>query len=184
MPDSYPTPSPIASLHTEAGRAIPPQLVLGPVLADLTGSERTRLAPALTRSLAHWTTLLRSARIESAEGLVLALWLPVEVEVEVDQAQTCGPALGLLLHRLASRLLMAAIAQLKPELAAHGCAPLPAMTPELVQALAALGLATAQGLPIRRYALFTPDSHAVPATGCAACSLRAGCPGPKTDELP
>lgn len=168
-------------------RPLSPQDILGPVLADLPVPGRTRHVPALTRCLSRWTACLRTIRLESASGPVLALWLPAEVEVEIERSLREEPALGLLLHRLAARLVMAALAGLRPDLAERRCAPLPEIDPALARALTLHDLAAEDGHLTRRYAVLTFEHHGSPRAhrdGCAGCSLRAGCPGPHNRDTP
>lgn len=168
-------------------RPLSPQDILGPVLADLSAPGRTRQAPELTRCLSRWTACLRSTRLESDSGPILAVWLPAEVEVEIEHSLREEPALGLLMHRLAARLVMAALAGLRPDLAERRCAPLPAVDPKLARTLALHDLATENGRLARRYAVLTFE-HGAPLRanrdGCAGCSLRAGCPGPCSGDTP
>lgn len=160
---------------------IPARTILAAVLADLTGPERVRHAPALVRSLSRWAACLHDARLDSDHGPVLAVWLTDGPETEVDQAFASEPALGLLLHRLASGLVMAALASLRPQAAERGCAPWPEPCPGLSAALAAHGLTDAQGRLARRYAVLTHDT---PEAGCADCGLRRSCPGPRHGDRP
>lgn len=162
-----------------AAPGLTPQAVLGQVLADLPGPERVRLAPPLVRRLSDWTGRLRAVRRDSARGVILAIWLPYEVEAEVDLAMSRQPSLGLLLHRLAARLVMAALAGLEPELADRGCAPLAQPGPETASDLAAHGLTDQSGRLVRRYAVLTAIPLDSGASGCSTCGLRAGCPGPR-----
>lgn len=160
---------------------VQPQAVLAAALADLPGPARARHAPDLARRLPDWTASLRAARLDSIHGPVLAVWLADGPEAEIDEAMAGEPALGLLLHRLASGLVMAALACLRPQAAERGCAPRPEACPGLNRALAAHGLIDAQGRPARRYAVLTRDT---PDAGCADCGLRHGCQGPRTGSLP
>ncbi len=160
---------------------VQPQAVLAAALADLPGPARARHAPALARRLPGWTASLRAMRLGSSHGPVLAVWLAEGPEAEIDQAMAGEPVLGLLLHRLASGLVMAALACLRPQAAERNCAPRPEICPDLDTALAAHGLADAQGRPARRYAVITHDT---PDAGCADCGLRHGCQGPRTGSLP
>ncbi|EGJ51135.1 hypothetical protein [Desulfocurvibacter africanus] len=181
--DSHPhQEAPLSSAPYEIGAiTLAPQSILGPVLADLPAPGRTRYAPSLARCMSLWAACLRTARLESAGGPILALWLPAEIEAEVERTLSEAPALGLLLHRLAARLVMAALADLRPDLAERSCAPLPEIDPTLARALLLNGLATDDGHLARRYAVLTFDNHGSLSShqdGCAGCSLRAGCLGP------
>ncbi|EMG39022.1 hypothetical protein PCS_00664 [Desulfocurvibacter africanus PCS] len=174
--------APLPSAPCEIGaKTLAPQSILGPVLEDLPAPGRTRYAPSLTRCLSLWAACLRTARLDSAGGPILVLWLPAEIEAEVERTLSDEPALGLLLHRLAARLVMAALAGLRPDLAERQCAPLPEIDPTLARALLLRGLATHDGRLARRYAVLTFDNHGSLSShqdGCAGCSLRTGCQGP------
>jgi hypothetical protein len=187
--DSHPhQEAPLLSAPISVGDiTLAPQTILGPVLADLPAPGRTRFAPTLARCLSLWAACLRTARLDSAGGPILVLWLPAEIEAEVERTLSEEPALGLLLHRLAARLVMAALADLRPDLAERSCAPLPEIDPTLARVLSLHGLAADDGHLARRYAVLTFDNHGSFPTrrdGCASCSLRAGCPGPCNGNTP
>lgn len=173
--------------HVAESVSLTPQDILGPVLADLPAPGRTRHAPALARCLSRWSSCLQIVKLESAGTPLLAVWLPAEVEAEVERTLIEEPALGLLLHRLAARLVMTALAGLRPDLAERHCAPLPAIDRALARSLSLQGLTADAGHLARSYAVLTYDTRGTfPAsrTGCEGCSLRAGCPGPRDGNEP
>ncbi len=135
--------------------------------------------PELPAALARWRPLLLAYRLDAPAASRLALWLPEAVEAEVDAAMARSPGLGLALDSLAGGLLMAALAELAPDAARFGCAPLPPPESASDATLAAAGLARlASGALSRRYAVLTFHPYR---PGCRACLLRAGCPRREPD---
>ena len=108
----------------------------------------------------------------------LAVWLPPQVEAEVDHAFAYAPSLGLALDEAARETLMARVRRLSPAVTERECAPLPPRHARAEAELARAGLARLACGGLRaRYAVLTwapkPDN---PAPGCQSCSLHAGCP--------
>lgn len=138
--------------------------------ADLAALER--LWPATLAALHAW-------RIDAGtQGAWMLLWLDQALEQAVERRFALAPAQGFLEHALAVHCVMAAAATLAPELAAHGCAPVPEGHPAITAAVHELGLSWPEHDTLcRRYALLTglPFSG-----GCAGCALAERCPRLKT----
>ncbi|MEW5773659.1 MAG: hypothetical protein AB1916_09060 [Thermodesulfobacteriota bacterium] len=117
---------------------------------------------------------LSAHRVVNSTRSWLLAWLDESVETEVERLWGESPRRGYLAHCLALSRLMALAADLVPEVAACGCAPVPEPSPEVEQAAADLGLAiTPEHTLSRRYALLTPAPYA---GGCEICFLRHDCP--------
>ncbi len=110
---------------------------------------------------------------EGAAQDVSAIFLAEEVEAAVDAAWRDSPLQGLLLDATAKALILRATAQLLPQTAADGCAPVPVLSAEQARALSAAGLVHPQtGLPARRYAVLTYFPYR---GGCSVCALQRMC---------
>ena len=123
----------------------------------------------------RWKELLQSFRITDGKKSWLAVWLPEEVEHEVDQAWALAPSRGFLCNALAQFLCMSAINERLPAVADAGCAPAPEPALALKLGLAEAGLEVENdtGLLKRRYAVVTWFPFR---GGCEVCSLRENCP--------
>ena len=112
---------------------------------------------------------------------ILAVFLPVDVEREIESAWKESPSLGFILHGLGARLCRAAVELLIPGIT--GCLPLPMLSAAdesaLRELLAPWGLfSSAAGAEAgtfylgRGYALLTYSSYK---GGCAVCALNKNC---------
>ncbi|WP_461209202.1 hypothetical protein [Desulfocurvus sp. DL9XJH121] len=126
------------------------------------------------------TAGLRVQRIENGTGTWILAWLSKDVEARVEATWGKAPRRGFLEHALAVDCLMAAAAMLVPEIAEHGCAPVPEPSPAMREAAAELGLSFAEPNTLdRRYAVLT----ALPwRGGCERCHLASSCPGPQREQ--
>lgn len=129
-----------------------------------------------------WCSALHAERIDNGTGSWLLLWLDESVERRVEENWGRSPRQGFLEHALAVDCLMAAAAELVPEVAGHGCAPVPDPSPAVREAVTQLGLDFPEPHTLnRRYALLT----ALPwRGGCETCHLNANCPGPDRGGSP
>ncbi|BBD06814.1 hypothetical protein [Desulfovibrio ferrophilus] len=130
---------------------------------------------------ALWDTLtngIQVKRIDNGTGSWLLIWLEKHIEQQVERCWETSPHRGFLEHALAVDYVMAAAADLIPEIAAHGCAPIPEPSPAVREAAEELGLSWPERHTLnRRYALLTPLPWK---GGCSACHLNANCPKHKT----
>jgi hypothetical protein len=130
-----------------------------------------RLWPATLGALHAW-------RIDAGPSAWLLLWLDEALEREVERRFAQAPAQGFLEHALAVHCVMAAAATQVPELAEHGCAPVPAPHPAITAAVKELGLSWPERDTLcRRYALLTGTPFS---GGCSGCALGPRCPRLKT----
>lgn len=132
---------------------------------------------------AKWKEALSAYAIHANTGSRLILWLDSSIEDEIDRAWRKSPHHGYMLHSLALDLTMTATADIIPEIARHGCAPVPPDTPDILSALESLGLKCAGGtLSCNRFAVLTFFPWR---GGCNACALASDCPklknAPSTD---
>lgn len=142
-------------------------------------SQESRIDGACMKELVKywnkWKELLKSFQITDGKKSWLAVWLPKEVETEVDDSWTNSPSQAWLLNALAQFLCMSAIREKIPPIADGGCAPAPDPTLTLKNALVEAGLDVDQdsGILQRKYAIVTwyPFKG-----GCEVCSLRENCP--------
>lgn len=147
------------------------ELAESPALGE---AETQRLAATWDR----WTERLTACAVRTGGGTRLLAWLDKAVEDEIDGCWTAEPRTSFLLHVLALNLLMAATAQLVPQITQHGCAPVPAPDPELAAVSDRFGLVwTSETTLERRYALVTPMPWQ---GGCAICLLQNSCPKLRT----
>lgn len=123
-----------------------------------------------------WSARLEAVQLGSGVRSWLAIWLPEDVESEIDKAWQESPGLGFLLNSLAQYLCMATVGELLPQIAELGCAPAPAADEIPGESLLKIGI----GIPgepgqrtLRRYAILTRYPFQ---GGCEICSLRQGCP--------
>ena len=135
-----------------------------------------KLLEQLSRLWEHWLPILNVREIKIGGKSVLAVWLPQEVENEVDELFDKSPSQGFMINNLAQYLCMSAVGGLLPQVAGSGCAPSPEPGQALVQALSEAGLPCHLGtslLPERRYATVTwyPFKG-----GCEVCALQDNCP--------
>ena len=103
------------------------------------------------------------------------VWLPEDVERQVDAAWEKSPSDGWQDNNLAQFLCMAAVRELLPQVEDAGCAPAPRPTEALREALASLGLHYKEGAATldRRFAVVT---HFPFKGGCEICHLQSQCP--------
>lgn len=142
--------------------------------------QETRLAGDLYEKLTSlwdkWLSELNIREIKTGGTSALAVWLPEEVENEVDNLFDESPSQGFMINNLAQYMCMSAIAELLPMVEQGGCAPSPEPTLALANALREAGLSCKLGdalLPERRYATVT---HYPFKGGCEVCSLKDNCP--------
>jgi hypothetical protein len=115
----------------------------------------------------------RFADPKSRHGVALFFLEPV-AEGLVEEAWARSPSEGFALHNLAVTMVMAAAAELVPEIEAGACAPLPTPDRELRRRLERLGLIWNEAGNVGvQYAVMT---YAPYAGGCTVCHLRASCP--------
>ncbi|MBU1002168.1 MAG: hypothetical protein KKE73_06560 [Proteobacteria bacterium] len=128
-----------------------------------------------------WETLtdsLQTQRIDNGCGSWLLIWLGEHVEQQVEKRWETSPLQGFLEHALAVDCVMAAAATLVPEIAQHGCAPVPEPSEAVRQAAQELGLNWPERHTLnRRYALLTRFPWQ---GGCSTCHLEDNCPKHKT----
>ena len=123
-----------------------------------------------------WLPRLQAQQIKSGQNSWLAIWLPEEVENEVDEAWAQSPGEGYLINALAQYMCMSAVYELLPQIADRGCAPAPKPHQDLKSALSGIGLGQSDrdDLSIsRRYAIVTYYPFR---GGCEICSLQENCP--------
>ena len=108
----------------------------------------------------------------------LAVWLPSQVETEVDRALADAPSLGLALDEAARETLMARVRRLAPDVAGRECAPLPPRHAHAEAELARAGLVRlACGSLRARYAVLTwAPRPGRTAPNCSDCMLSVRCP--------
>lgn len=142
-------------------------------------SQETRLGGAVLERLVElwgqWLPQLKVREITTGKISYLAIWLPGEVEVEVDEAWGKSASDGFMINNLAQFMCMSAVQTILPQVEDAGCAPSPRPTEALRTALADLGLEYKPGgtLLARRYAVVT---HFPFRGGCEICHLQAQCP--------
>ena len=142
-------------------------------------SQESRLGGAtLERLIKLWGEWLPRLEVrEIAAGAIsyLAVWLPEDVEQQVDAAWEKSPSDGWQDNNLAQFLCMAAVRELLPQVEDAGCAPAPRPTEALKAALAELGLHYKEGAATldRRFAVVT---HFPFKGGCEICHLQGQCP--------
>lgn len=135
-----------------------------------------KLMEQLSRLWERWLPMLNAREIKIDGKSILAVWLPQEVENEVDELFDQSPSQGFMINNLAQYLCMAAVAELLPQVAGSGCAPSPEPGQSLVDALTRAGLPCRLGasiLPERRYSTITWRPFR---GGCEVCSLQDNCP--------
>lgn len=127
----------------------------------------------LTSSWDAWQSGLRVFTVGGERGW-LAVWLPEEVEREVDETWAKSPSEGFLLNNLAQFLCMTVVAGFLPQVEDGGCAPQPVPDMALANALGKEGLELDGACrPGRRYAVLTYHPFR---GGCEVCNLNAECP--------
>jgi len=146
---------------------------------ELPGTELSALEQLWPRTL----NALHAWRIDAGpQGSWLLLWLDETLERAVEERFEHSPAQGFLEHALAVHCVMAAAANLVPELASHGCAPVPEPHPAVGWAVNELGLSWPERDTLcRRYSLLTRMPFA---GGCEDCTLAHNCPRHKTTTAP
>jgi hypothetical protein len=143
-------------------------------IADLPRMEQEE-ADRLAARFGEWTPALRAYRFDLGrrKGYVL-IFLEKNVEDEVEAAWQISPSDGFSLHNLAIALVMGAAAQVVPEVADGGCAPLPRPDRDMLRQFKILDLEwNPSGTVNRQYAVFTPMPYA---GGCPVCMLQESCP--------
>jgi hypothetical protein len=151
---------------------------------DLSGE--TRLEQALLGKLeecwGEWLPHLKAFELRQPKGSdqksCLLVYLDQPVEAAVEAIWQSSPSDGLSCHNLAVAMVMAAAADLIPELAEGGCAPLPEPDGPTQKALKKMKLAWKdEGTLNRQYAVLTPRPYA---GGCNICYLQEKCPRSQT----
>lgn len=151
-----------------------------PDLEDfMTFSHESRIDGSAMKALvgfwASWLKQLQIFRILDGKKSWLGVWLPEEVEMEVDKLWGESPSQGYLANALAQFLCMSAVREKLPQTADSACAPAPEPVLALKEGLAKAGLETdaQSGFLKRRYAIVTWHPFR---GGCEVCSLRENCP--------
>ncbi len=142
-------------------------------------SQETRIDGKLMDKLMErwgkWLPLLKARKITAGDKGYLLVFLEQEVEDDIDDVWEDAPSDAFLYNSLAQTLCMGAIYDLLPEISEAGCAPAPAPSPELAEALAAEGVPYVDAGPMldRRFAVATyyPFRGA-----CEICFLKDQCP--------
>lgn len=128
-----------------------------------------------------WLSLLIVKNIKQDKKSWLAVWLPEEVEKQIDETWDDSPGGGYLLHNLAQYLCMATIQELIPQTLDGACAPSPDITPECRQYLIDEKFFNANaGSPSRRYGVLTYYPFK---GGCEICAVKEECPKGSVGEL-
>lgn len=142
-------------------------------------SQETRLGGAVLERLVElwgqWLPQLKVCEIKTGKISYLAVWLPEEVEVEVDEAWGKSASDGFMINNLAQFMCMSTVQAILPQVEDAGCAPSPRPTEALRAVLADLGLEYKAGGKMldRRYAVVT---HFPFRGGCEICHLQSECP--------
>ena len=133
------------------------------------------VAEELERFWNHWKDLLGVCQVTCGKIPYLVVWLPEEVERTIDETWDKRPSLGFLANALAQYMCMQAVSDLIPQVELSGCAPAPRPTETLRRALAGIGLAYREDMPVleRRFAVVT---HYPFRGGCEVCWLQNDCP--------
>lgn len=146
-------------------------------------SKETRLESDMLENLLtlweQWVAKLNCQKIESGKKSWVALWLPEEIEIAVDETWQNTPSQGYLMNSLALYLCMSAVQELIPQTADSGCAPMPKPDSALKNQLASLGIADKDGSIKKRYAIITYYPFK---GGCEICGLSDQCPKNTTDS--
>lgn len=143
-------------------------------------AQETRIARETLEQILNlwekWSGKLEAVELMYGSRSWLAIWLPEEVESEVDKAWQESPGQGFLANSLAQYLCMASVGELLPQTVELGCAPTPSPDEIPGESLVEIGMGLA-GVPgqrtLRRYGILTPYPFQ---GGCEICSLRQGCP--------
>ncbi|MCR4666675.1 MAG: hypothetical protein K5657_05205 [Desulfovibrio sp.] len=123
-----------------------------------------------------WSALLSVKQITIGKIGYLAVWLPEDVEQDVEETWKVSASEGFLLNSLAQYLIMSTVQDLLPEVEDGGCAPSPRPTAALRETLAELGLpykSETSSLLSLPYAVVT---HFPFRGGCEICHLQDHCP--------
>ena len=123
-----------------------------------------------------WSFALSVKIIEIGKVSYLVLWLPAEVEEQVEKVWKVSASEGFLVNNLAQYLCMSTIQLVLPEVEEGGCAPSPRPTENLRQALAELGVpykSPSSALLALPYAVVTYYPYR---GSCEICHLQAHCP--------
>lgn len=135
-------------------------------------------APQVLAAKFRYSGMLRRHATHAAPWL--AVWLPAEVDAEVDRAMRDRPSLGLALDKAAQEVLKAEIRRYAPQVADMKCAPLPARHAGAEAELAAAGLRRLpSGTLAVRYGVLTWQGRVDArgrAIGCVQCMLAKDCP--------
>lgn len=127
----------------------------------------------LTAAWERWMPAAHTWRLGGRKGYVL-VFLDATVEEEIEPLWEHAPAQAFAREAMAQALVLGYLTALRPGLARKGCAPVPPPTPEIIQALAPLGVELHEsGALSRKYATLTYASGAL---GCDSCHVQACCP--------
>lgn len=130
----------------------------------------------------RWREQLRVRKIEFGQNAYILVWLEQLVEEEITRLWQTAPSRAFSVNNLAMAMLMATIRELVPEVAAAGCAPVPAPGPKLRKALRDVGMDWPENAGLnRQYAMITYIPFK---GGCQICHLKNECPNAGKAVLP
>ncbi len=135
------------------------------------GNESRLDGAAMQRLMDCWEAWQEGAQarlIELGEARYALVWLDEAIEREIDAAWKESPSTGFLLNVLAEMLVSELVAEIVPEVAEFGCAPVPEVSEALGAALADEGVPWGGAALGRRYAVLTGLPFA---GGCEVCRL-------------
>ena len=147
--------------------------------AFMSMSKETRLGGAVLERLVglwgEWLPQLNVSEIVAGKISYLVVWLPEEVENQVDEAWGKSASDGFMINNLAQFMCMSAVQAMLPQVEDAGCAPSPRPTEALRGALEKMGLEYRPGSSVlaRRFAVVT---HFPFRGGCEICHLQSECP--------
>ena len=124
----------------------------------------------------EWSAKLSVNILQTGKISYLVIWLPAEVEEEVERVWQSSASEGFLVNTLAQYLCMSTVLEQLPEVEEGGCAPSPRPTESLRTALAELGVpykSQDSSLLSLAYAVVT---HYPYRGGCEICHMQDHCP--------
>ena len=130
----------------------------------------------LEKAWKTWSATMKAYLLTFEKVSYLAVWLPKEVEEEVNTVWQKSPSEGFLSNSLAQFLCMSFLQLVLPEVEDGGCAPSPRPTEKLRKALEDLGVpykSAESSLLSLPYAVVT---HYPFKGGCEICHLQDHCP--------